>query len=142
MRKTKSSKWQGCPTRYAAGIFGDKWCFVLLRDVLLVGKRFYGEFLTSQEGISTNILANRLIRLEKNGMFTRHPDLNKKSRVYYLPTEKAKALIPTLLAMMVWAAKYDGETEAPAHFTKTYAADPAGMANWYLEKIDRVNARL
>jgi DNA-binding HxlR family transcriptional regulator len=77
MKKTVKAPWIGCPVRYAAGIFGDKWSFVLLRDMLLHGKRYYGEFLASEEGIATNVLANRLVKLEENGRISRHIDQYK-----------------------------------------------------------------
>ncbi|WIY25490.1 winged helix-turn-helix transcriptional regulator [Parasedimentitalea psychrophila] len=134
--------WSGCPVRYAAGVFGDKWCFVLLRDVLLHGKRYYGDFAASEEGISTNILADRLSRLEEEAMLTRHVDPNKRSKVFYLPTGKARALLPALLGMMVWATEYDENTAAPASFAKAFREDPKAAIAWYEAEIDRVNAAL
>lgn len=128
--------------RYAAGIFGDKWCFVLLRDVLLHGKRYYGEFLGSEEGISTNILANRLAQLEKSEMLTRHVDPVKRSRVYYLPTRKARDLLPAFLGLMMWSVQHDPATESPPSFAKAMTEDPVGAVAWYEANIDKVNATL
>ncbi len=128
--------------RYAAGIFGDKWCFVLLRDVLLHGKRYYGDFLGSEEGISTNILADRLARLEADGMLSRHVDQQKKSKIVYLPTAKARALLPAFLGMMVWSTEYDTETEAPDTFAAAYRDDPKAAVAWYETEIDRVNTAI
>ncbi len=142
MAKIDRQIWNGCPVRYAAGIFGDKWCFILLRDVLLHGKRYYGEFLASEEGISTNILANRLSRLEEAGMLTRRIDQTKKSRVCYLPTPKARALLPAFLGMMVWSTQFDEATEAPESFARAVLDDPKGTIAWYEAEIDRVNATL
>lgn len=139
MTTRNKPNWNGCPTRYAAGIVGDKWCFVLLRDVLLHGKRTYREFLSSPEGISTNILANRLAKLEGLGMFSREPDPRKASSVCYFPTQKARDFLPALVSMMVWATRYDEETEAPATFAISYANDPVGTINWYETEIDRVD---
>ena len=134
--------WNGCPTRYAAGVVGDKWCFVLLRDVLLHGKRTYREFLGSPEGISTNILANRLAKLEALGMVTREPDPRKACSVCYFPTQKAKDFLPALLSIMVWATRYDDATEAPAAFAESLSSDPAGTIAWYEAEIDRVDHAL
>ncbi|MEM8797211.1 MAG: helix-turn-helix domain-containing protein [Pseudomonadota bacterium] len=134
--------WHGCPTRYAAGIIGDKWCFLLLRDILLHGKRSYGEFLQSDEKISTNILAERLSSLEEAGLLDRQTDPRKGSRVLYFPTRKARDLLPALLGLMVWATKYDPETEAPESFAKAYIADPQGSVAWYEAEIDRVDAEI
>lgn len=141
MAKKASIDWNGCPVRYAAGIFGDKWSFVLLRDVLLHGKRYYGEFLSSEEGISTNILATRLTQLEATGMLTRHQDTEKRSRVFYLPTRKARDLLPAFLGLMVWSTKHDPENEAPSSFAPFYEKDPQAAVVWYEQEIDRVNSR-
>lgn len=132
--------WQGCPTRYAAGIFGDKWCFLILRDVLLHGKRTYSDFLNSPEGISTNILADRLSRLEAAAMLDRQIDPRKASRVCYFPTRKARDVLPALISMMVWATQYDEHTEAPDSFAQAYKADADAAIAWYESEIDRVDA--
>lgn len=142
MSKTVKTPWHGCPVRYAAGIFGDKWSFILLRDVLLHGKRYYGDFLSSEEGIATNILANRLFKLEESGMLSRHIDHKKKSKVYYLPTAKSRTLLPALLGMMVWSTQYDEHTEAPASFAPAFRDNPKETIAWYEAEIDRVNAAL
>jgi DNA-binding HxlR family transcriptional regulator len=142
MSKPKKLMWQGCPTRYAAGIFGDKWCFLILRDVLLHGKRTYSEFLNSPEGISTNILADRLSRLDDMGMFDRQIDPRKASRVCYFPTRKARDLIPAFISMMVWSTVYDENTEAPESFAKAFKADPVATIAWYEAEIDRIDASI
>lgn len=142
MTKTEKKPWIGCPVRYAAGIFGDKWSFVLLRDVLLHGKRYYGEFLASEEGIATNVLANRLHKLEDSGMLSRHVDQLKKSKICYIPTAKARALLPAFLAMMVWATEYDNCTEAPHSFAAAFRKNPNETIAWYEREIDRVNSKV
>lgn len=142
MKRSNGKSWNGCPVRYAAGIFGDKWCFVILRDVLLHGKRFYGDFQASEESIASNILAARLAHLEAEGMLTRHTDQRKKSRVYYLPTAKARALLPAFLGMMVWSTEHDPCSEAPPTFAAGFRDDPKGTIAWYEAEIDRVNATL
>ncbi len=142
MTKPRSIDWNGCPTRYAAGIFGDKWCFLLLRDVLLHGKRTYSEFLGSPEGISTNILADRLSRLEAAGMLDRQTDPRKASRVCYFPTRKARDILPALIGVMVWSTKYDARTEAPESFAASFQSDPVGTIEWYEAEIDRVDGEI
>ena len=142
MKKSNELLWQGCPTRYAAGIFGDKWCFLILRDVLLHGKRTYSDFLNASEGISTNILANRLSRLEAAGMLDRQIDPRKASRVCYFPTRKARDVLPALISMMVWSTQYDACTQAPASFAKAFNSDPSGTIAWYEAEIDRVDAEI
>lgn len=142
MAKSEKPPWSGCPTRYVAGIIGDRWCFLLLRDILLHGKRSYSEFLTSGEKISTNILADRLSRLEEAGLLKRQIDPRKGSRVCYFPTRKARDLLPALIGMMVWSTKYDALTEAPDSFARSFQDDPKGSIAWYEAKIDEVDAEI
>lgn len=142
MTKPNKTPWAGCPVRYAAGIFGDKWSFVLLRDMLLHGKRYYGDFLGSEEGIATNVLATRLQKLEETGMVTRHIDRRKRSKVFYMPTAKSRALLPAFLSMMVWSTEYDTDTEAPESFARSFREDPKETIAWYEAEIDRVNSAL
>lgn len=142
MNNVGKPPWRGCPVRYAAGIIGDRWCFLLLRDILLHGKRSYGEFLGSGEKISTNILADRLLRLEAAGIVRRQVDPRKGSRVCYFPTDKARGLLPAFLGMMVWSTQHDERTEAPASFADAFLSDPKSTVAWYEAEIDRVDATI
>ena len=69
-------------------------------------KRYYNEFLASDEGISTNILAERMKSLVENRFVTRTPDPKNRSRTIYLPTEKTLALKPMVEAMIEWSLTY------------------------------------
>lgn len=139
MAKSSKTNWDGCPVRYAASIFADRWSFMLIRDVLFMGKRYYGEFLNAGEGISTNILADRLGKLEDSGMFTRHRDQNKKSKVYYLPTNKALELIPIFLSIIEWAERHDEKTEVPKDFIASYRNNPEATISESKKLISLVN---
>jgi DNA-binding HxlR family transcriptional regulator len=123
MRRKETINWNGCPIRYAASVFADRWNFVILRDVLFKGRRYYGDFLDAGEGISTNILADRLSKFEETGILTRHQDAKKRSRIYYLPTPKALELIPIFLSIIDWAERHDEHTEVPKAFIQGYRSD-------------------
>ncbi len=79
------------------------------------GKSRYGEFLESDEGISTNILAARLQRLEENGIISKTIAEDKRSAIYRL-TDKGQDLLPIMLEITAWSAKHDPETNAPRDF--------------------------
>lgn len=96
-----------CPVTFALDTFGDKWSLLILRDMFFKGKHYYGEFLTSPEKISTNILADRLGKLESDGLVTKTRDLENSSKFQYALTQKGKDLLPLLLEMVTWSAKYD-----------------------------------
>jgi DNA-binding HxlR family transcriptional regulator len=123
----QKSDWKGCPVRYAAGLLGDPWTLVLMRDLLFKGKRHFREFLT-EEGAATNVLADRLAGLEAAGIITRRRDPERRNQVICELTEKGIGLVPMFLAMIDWSARHDAETEAPDDFLAAYRADPQGFA--------------
>lgn len=96
-----------CPVTFAMDVFGDKWSLLIVRDLLLKGKRHFGDFLQSSERISTNILADRLAKLERHGLITKERDSSSGRKVIYRATQKARDLLPILLEIIVWSAKHD-----------------------------------
>lgn len=113
-KKTPASpRRSACPINVALEIFGDRWSLLIVRDLMFRGRRTYKEFLSSEEGIATNILADRLLRLETEGIIEKRPDHADARRILYLLTEKGIALAPVLIEMIVWAARHE-KTAAPA----------------------------
>ena len=88
-------------------------------------RKYYREFLEAGEGISTNILADRLLRLETAEVITKSQDPEHGKRYIYSLTGKGVALLPTMVNMIVWAAKYDEETGMPKEFIKKLLRNPA-----------------
>lgn len=92
-----------CPIAASAVLLGDKWSFVLLRDILLFGRTTFRGILTgSPERISPTVLADRLRRMTECGLLTRAPDGRHKQKAHFVPTPAARDLIPTLRALAVW----------------------------------------
>ena len=87
------------------------------------------------EGISTNILANRLADLESNGIINKSKDPAKGSRFIYTLTKKGIELMPMMLAMMDWAEKYDNETEVPADFINKLRSEPDKLQQELLKSL-------
>lgn len=97
----------GCPIAYGLSLFGDQWSLLIIRDMALKGVHTYGELLDGWEGISTNILAQRLKHLEEVGIITKERDPeNWRSFVYEL-TQKGKDLAPVIAEIIVWSGKYN-----------------------------------
>ena len=101
-----------CPINFGLETFGDRWSLLVLRDIVFRGKRTYGEFLKSEEGFATNILAARLDHLIETGILERSADPTDGRREVYSLTEKGLDLIPILFEMVAWSAKYDSRSEA------------------------------
>ena len=130
----KTKNWSGCPVRFSMSQFGDKWSFLILRDLMFKGRKYYNEFLEAGEGISTNILANRLADLESNSLVSKRQDTIKRSKYVYRLTEKGIALMPMMLSMIDWAEKYDDQTEVPQEFVKSLREDPIKLQKELLEE--------
>ena len=135
-KKTKS--WAGCPVRFGMSQFGDKWSFLIIRDLMFKGRKYYHEFIEAGEGISTNVLAARLVDLEANGIICKAKDPEKGSRFVYTLTQKGKELMPMMLAMMDWAEKYDAATEVPEEFIKKLRNNPNKLQQEILENIESI----
>ncbi len=103
-----------CPINFALETFGDPWSLLIVRDIVYFGKKTYGEFLASEEGMATNILASRLAHLEQQGILVKKPSEQDKRREEYALTEKGLDLIPVLAEMGNWSAEHDPLTAAPA----------------------------
>lgn len=91
-----------CPVAAALDLVGDRWTLLVIRDLLILGKRTYSEFRASPEAIPTNILADRLRRLEAAGLLRRRPYSARPPRHAYEPTEAAEALRPVLASLADW----------------------------------------
>ena len=125
-----------CPLNCGLEICGDRWCLLIIRDIAFWGKRTYGEFLRSSEKIATNILAGRLERLEKMELVVRSPDPNDKRKDIYSLTEKGLDLIPMLMEIGAWAAKYDPrQPEEFKQFVKMVRADQQNMTAYFIDKV-------
>ncbi|HDZ08003.1 winged helix-turn-helix transcriptional regulator [Pseudohongiella sp.] len=105
-----------CPINYALESFGDKWTLLIIRDLMFNDKESYGDFLASGEKISTNILADRLKRLEELGIVTKGVKESNRSRVVYSLTQKGRDLLPIMLEITRWSGKYDANTYASRSF--------------------------
>lgn len=97
-------------------MFGDKWTLLIIRDMLFKQKRRYRDFAESGEKIATNVLADRLSKLEAWGLVTKEPDPGNRRQFIYRLTGKALDLAPVLVEMIVWSAKHDPNTAADRGF--------------------------
>ena len=102
-----------CPLAVSLDILGDKWSMLVIRD-LFRGVARYNEFLKSPEGVTTNILAERLKRLEEHGLITKSAYQENPVRYEYALTKKGRALGPALREIAKWGnAHYPGTFVLP-----------------------------
>jgi DNA-binding HxlR family transcriptional regulator len=112
----KQKRKSDCPINFALEIFGDKWTFLIVRDLMFKDKRYYGEFVQMEENIATNILADRLVLLEESGIVSRTIDEAHHSKKIYKLTRKGIDLLPVLTELILWSAKYDKQSAVDAKF--------------------------
>lgn len=107
VKKGKSKRRSECPLNASVEMLGDRWSLLIIRDMMLRGSRTYKEFLESYEGIATNILADRLRKLEAHGIITTEGDPSDGRKLIYLLTAKGIGLAPVLTEMVLWAAAHE-----------------------------------
>jgi DNA-binding HxlR family transcriptional regulator len=105
MNTAKPFARSACAVANSLDLVGDKWSLLVVRD-LLHGKRTYGELAQSPEGIPTNILADRLKRLESAGIISSAPYQQRPVRHAYTLTPKCRALGEVLLAFVRWGKQH------------------------------------
>ena len=108
----KSNRRSGCPLSISLERLGDRWSLLIVRDLMVRGFRTFKEFQESGEVIATNILTNRLRRLEASGIITGEAGETDARRVNYRLTEKGIDLAPVLLDLLIWAARHEEPNEA------------------------------
>ena len=96
-----------CPISCSLDVFGDKWSLLIIRDIMLRNKVSYSEFLSSEEKIASNILVNRLGVLEAEKIVVKEVSPTNKSKFLYSITQKGLDLLPIVIEIMDWGAKYN-----------------------------------
>ena len=102
----------GCPISIALETLGDSWSLLIVRDLMFKGHKTFNEFLRAGEGIASNILADRLARLESTGIVEKRADPDDGRRLLYRLTRKGIGLAPMLIELVLWSARHE-ETDAP-----------------------------
>ena len=118
--KPKTKHRSGCPVSISLEIFGDRWSLLIIRDLMVRGFRTFKEFQESGEGIATNILTDRLRKLEASGIISSEKGETDKRKLHYRLTEKGIALAPVLLELLIWGARHE-QTGLPCELIENMA---------------------
>jgi DNA-binding HxlR family transcriptional regulator len=112
MLDVRSAHRSGCPINLTLEMLGDQWSLIVIRDVMFGNRRHYRDLLThSEEGIASNILADRLKRLVASGLLSRRDDPSHKQKAIYSLTEPAIELVPLLAQMGAWGLRHTRVSE-------------------------------
>ncbi len=116
----RSKRRSGCPVSVSLEVLGDRWSLLVIRDLMIRGFRTFRQFRESGEGISTNILAERLRNLEAAGIIQGEIKKEDRRRINYRLTEKGIDLAPVLLELLIWGARHES-TAAPCALIEAMA---------------------
>lgn len=112
----------GCPISIALELIGDAWSLLIVRDLMFKDKQNYNGFLQSEEGIASNILADRLRKLEAAGIVDKRVDPADARRFIYRLSAKGIDLAPVLVELILWSARHE-VTDAPAPVLRAMRSD-------------------
>jgi DNA-binding HxlR family transcriptional regulator len=130
----------GCAINLTLEVLGDKWSLLIIRDIIFGNRRHFRELLTkSDEGISTNILADRLKTLVEQGVLTRADDPSHKQKGIYSLTEQGIELLPILAQMSAWGVKYLPVTEELGIRAKLLAEGGPKMWAEFMDELREIH---
>lgn len=125
-----------CPINHTVEIFGDTWSLLIVRDMIALGKKTFGEFLDSEERIGPSVLADRLAHLERKGIIVKSPSETDKRKYIYSLTEKGMDVIPIVYEMAVWGSRHCPNPEAPDAWFKSLQYDREIVLKLYREAVE------
>jgi DNA-binding HxlR family transcriptional regulator len=116
-----------CPVNFALETVGDPWSLLVVRDIVFHGKHAFGEFLASEERITTSVLADRLATLVRTGILAKRRSATDRRKETYSLTDKGLALIPVLVELANWGVRYDPDVTANPFWVSKAQSDRAGL---------------
>jgi DNA-binding HxlR family transcriptional regulator len=117
-RKKAAKRRSQCPLNIALELIGDSWSLLIMRDILFKGFSTFKDFRTSNEGVATNILADRLKKMTADGFIIAVRSTDDRRVMNYQPTRKGLDLAPMMVAMMLWVDKYESHSVPPKKIAK------------------------
>ncbi len=112
MRNETKMRQSGCPVAFGLDTFGDRWSLLVVREIMLRGKTTYSDFQGIEEGIATNILADRLKHLAAEGIIAKHRDPDNRRSYIYSLTEKGRDLAKVMIEIILWSSRHDQRPQA------------------------------
>lgn len=121
-RRSNGGHRSSCPINISLELFGDRWSLLIVRDLMFRGTDSFGGFLAAPESIATNILADRLRKLEAAGIVEKSANPEDARSVRYRLTAKGMDLAPVLVEIILWAARHE-DTGAPPEMVAEMTSD-------------------
>lgn len=116
-----------CALARTLDIIGDRWSILIIRDLMFTNRREYGQLLNAGEGISTNILSERLSRLQQAELINKYPHPNHGKKFVYELTDKGLKLAPMILELAIWSVENQDGAMLPDLITDRLQDDREGL---------------
>jgi len=127
MRNENKKRQTGCPLAFGLDTFGDRWSLLVIREIMLRGKKTYSEFMEADEGIASNILIDRLKHLEAEGIIVKSRDPENRRSFTYALSKKGRDLAPIILEIVIWSGAHDKRPFARRDVLKKIQKDRDGF---------------
>jgi DNA-binding HxlR family transcriptional regulator len=124
-----------CPIAFSLDVIGDRWTLLVLRDLAFRNRRYFQDFLGASEKISSNILADRLRRLERWKLIEGRPDPDDGRRIRYFLTDDGLDLIPVLVEMTIWGSKRHPNPSVTVEQAERMGADREGTVRSHTQRL-------
>jgi len=119
----------GCPISLTLELLGDRWSLIVIRDIMFGGRRHFRELIArSEEGIASNVLADRLKRLVEAGLLSRCDNPAHKQKAIYSLTEASIELVPLLVQIGAWGRRHTPADPELANRARTL--EEGGQKRW------------
>lgn len=129
-----------CPVNFALETVGDPWSLLVVRDIVFHGKHTFGEFLASEERITTSVLADRLATLVRTGVLAKERIATDRRKESYTLTAKGLALIPILVELANWGVRYDPEVTVNPLWVDKARTDREGLCQLIHDTVSAAGA--
>jgi DNA-binding HxlR family transcriptional regulator len=123
-----------CPIAYSLDVLGDRWTLLILRDLAFKNRRYFQDFLGASEKIASNILTERLRRLESWKLIEAHADPGDGRRSRYFLTDDGLDLLPVLIELTIWGSKRHPDPTMPTERAERMSADRDGIIASYRDR--------
>ena len=130
----------GCPINMTMELLGDRWSFIVLRDVMFGGRTRFRELLNnSLEGIASNVLASRLAKLTGSGLLRREPQPGHRQKIDYFLTEASIELVPLIIELGDWGSRWLPTTPELAVRARLLAEGGADVRDRFMGELRTIH---
>ena len=126
-----------CPIANTIDIVGDRWTLLIIRDMMFLDKCEFGELVSDNEKIATNILTDRMQRLQNAGIIIKSPNPDIGTKYIYTLTERGIQLLPTIIEVIIWGMKNIPGADMPIRFLQAIESDRKAFEKSVITNLEK-----